>query len=66
MKSSTKWYIAGAIVIIVAAVVLFRFVKTQGDAISSMPGSASNWFQQTGRSGQEQTPGEQPMILPAK
>jgi hypothetical protein len=48
MKSCTKWYIAGAIVIIVTTVVLFRFVKTQGDAVGGMPGSAGNWFQQIG------------------
>lgn len=48
MEKRTLFWLVGAAIAIIAAIVLFKFAKTQGGAISSMPGSASNWFQQVG------------------
>lgn len=61
MEKRTMLWLVGAIVIITAAVILLRFVKTNGDAISSMPGSASNWFQQFGTSHGKDV--EEPVII---
>lgn len=64
MEKRTLLWLVGAVIAIIAAIILVKFVKTQGGAISSMPGSASNWFHQVGTPSSQN--GADPVIIVQK
>lgn len=59
-RKTVGWFIL-AIIIVITGIILLRFVATNGDSISSMPGSASNWFQQVDASSSKGT--DEPVII---
>ena len=61
MEKRTLLWLAGAVIVVIVGIVLFRFVRANGDVVSRMPGSASNWFQQVSASSSQK--GEEPVIV---